>query len=140
MENSFRSHKESKKEQKQWTPKNYDINQRCILSHVYKFLSRELIHKETCTHKIDINIIEHDIQKKSWNITRGLFAWKHGQRLNFLLWYIHGLQTHNIKDITTSKKGTQDSWDALRKITRSHGKRKVCKCINIAYESTLRKW
>ena len=58
----------------------------------------------------------------------------------YLLWYINELQQkrENLKNITTNTKGTNASWDILRKATSIKARRIHCNFNNTAHESTLR--
>ena len=60
--------------------------------------------------------------------------------LNFSYCTLMNFNHKNIKDITTSKKGTKDSWNALRKATSISRRDKLCKFNNIAHEGTFEEW
>ena len=80
-----------------------------------------IIHKETSTHKRLIKRI-HDIQAEVIRYTKEDILLKciYSPWLYFLLWYInelHQRKTKNLKTITTNTKGTNASWDILRKAT-----------------------
>ena len=87
-----------------------------------------IIHKETSTHKRLIKIRIHDIQEEVIRYTKKDILLKciyiaHGSIFSYgISMNFTKEKNKNLKNITTNTKGTNASWDTLRKATSSKRK------------------